>query len=186
MADFPVTGRTTLERHLVRNGVQPWRIPALIQSRGVLVNREGNAVAITGPALRLEDGDLVRVVDPPSAATTTALTRAATASARDYAFIPGTSPFDLQMANVLTARPQTLRINEPLIDSLRSFIASLGKAQATAPITTAGYQIPTRSTPSESPTASASTLVAIDRTTRETPRVGSFAPLRSPFPVAPP
>lgn len=134
MADFPVTGRTTLERHLVRNGVQPWRIPALIQSRGVLVNRAGTAVPITGPALRLEDGDLVRVIEPPTAATTTALAREATASARDYAFIPGTSAFDLQMANVLTARPQTLRIKEALIDSLRGFIASLGKAQATAPI----------------------------------------------------
>ncbi|HET9664992.1 MAG TPA: hypothetical protein VFP00_12265 [Burkholderiales bacterium] len=134
MADFPVSYTTTLERHLIRNGIQPWRIPALISSRGVLARRGGSALPITGPAMQLEDGDAVRVVEPPSTATLTALAQAATAGARDYAFVPGTSPFDRQMANVLTARPQTIRVTEPTIDSLTSFIRSLGRAQATAPI----------------------------------------------------
>jgi hypothetical protein len=134
MPDFPVTNATTLERLLIHNGVQPWRLAALVSSRGLLVVRSGSSLAISGPAMSLQSGDIVRLIDPPSAATVTALSRAATANARDYAFIPGTTSYDLQMANVLRTRPHTIRVDQPTIDSLKAFIRSLAGAQATSPL----------------------------------------------------
>jgi hypothetical protein len=132
MADYLVESATTLERHLTRNGVQPWRVPVLVRTRGVIVLRDKAAVPISAADMRLKDGDWVRVVDPPTQATLNALAAAATADARDYAFVPGATPFDIRMASVLAARPRTMRITT--IDALSAFIRSLGRGDATAPI----------------------------------------------------
>lgn len=135
MADYTVDRATTLERFLVRQGVQAWRIPVLVANAGVRVVRERALVPLAGVGTRVESGDIVRVVDPPPAALATALQAAATANARDYAFVPGTSAFDLSMASLMDNRPKTIRISDALVDSLTSFIAALARnAAMTAPI----------------------------------------------------
>src|SRR5512135_892002 len=114
--NYPVDSATTLGRFLLREvKVQQWRIAYLIQCKGVRVYRDRTLVRVDGPDTRLKDGDFVQVDDPLSEACTKALAAIPAADYRDYAFVPGTSAFDKQMAGVLDNRPQTLRINNPLI-----------------------------------------------------------------------
>src|SRR3990172_4050571 len=90
--------------------------------------------------------------------------------------------------------PPAISIRLPAASPMRSPRCSPAavSAQATKPITTAGYQIPTRSTPRLNPTARASMLVATDRTISEAPRVGSrpaspaFSPATASWIIFPP
>jgi hypothetical protein len=129
--NYPVDSATTLGRFLLREvKIQQWRIPYLIQCKGVRVYRDRAFVRIDGPDTRLKDGDYVQVDDPLTEACTKALAAIPAADYRDCAFVPGTSPFDRQMAGVLDNRPQTIRIDNPLIDSLAGFIRALGNDTA--------------------------------------------------------
>jgi hypothetical protein len=134
--NFPVYSATTLGRFLLREvKLQQWRIPYLIQCKGVRVYRDRAFIKINGPDTRLKDGDFVQVDDPLSEACTKALAAIPAADYRDYAFVPGKTAFDLQMAGVLDNRPRTIRINNASIDSLAGFIRALGSETAiTSPI----------------------------------------------------
>ena len=129
--NFPVDSGTTLGRFLLREvKLQQWRIPYLIQCKGVRVYRDRALVQIDGPDTRLKDGDYVQVDDPLTEACTKALAAIPAADYRDYAFVPGTTAFDKQMAGLMDNRPQTIRISNPLIDSLAGFIRALGNDTA--------------------------------------------------------
>ncbi len=129
--NYPVDSATTLGRFLIREvKVQQWRIAYLIQCKGVRVYRDRTLVRVDGPDTRLKDGDFVQVDDPLSETCTKALAAIPAADYRDYAFVPGTSAFDKQMAGVLDNRPQTTLINNPMIDSLAGFIRALGNDTA--------------------------------------------------------
>lgn len=135
MADFQVDRATTLERFLQREGFQAWRVPVLVDHGGVQVFRDRSRIQLNGVATRLQDGDVVRVLDPLPQGVVTALQAAANANARDFGFVPGTSAFDRRMAGLVDHRPQTARITDPLVDSLSAFIRALGRnAAMTAPI----------------------------------------------------
>jgi hypothetical protein len=135
MADFTVDTGGTLESRLTRNGIQAWRAPVLIASNAVKVWRNKAFITVTGPTMKVESGDVIRIADPLPPGAIKALQAAADKNASDYAFVPGTSPFDLKMAGVLDNRPRTIRIKDPLVDSLKGFIAALSKNRAiTAPI----------------------------------------------------
>jgi hypothetical protein len=135
MADFQVPGSTRLDRFLRTQGIQPWRVPVFVSSGGVQVFRGGSLITLSGPETRLEQNDVVRVVDPPPQSVVTALQATANTAARDYAFVPGSSPFDRRMAGLMDHRPQTIRIDDPLVDSLSGFVRVLGHNPAiTAPI----------------------------------------------------
>lgn len=128
---YAVDGSTTLERFLRREvKLQQWRIPYLIDCKAVRVIRDKAFLPLKGPATRLKDGDVVLVEDPLPEACTKALAAIPAADYRDYAFVPGTSPFDVQMAHVLDNRTQTIRIADPLIDTLSGFIRALGNNTA--------------------------------------------------------
>jgi hypothetical protein len=129
--NYPVDSATTLGRFLLREvKIQQWRIDYLIRCKGVRVYRDRAPVLIDGPDTRLKDGDFVQVDDPLTEACTKALAAIPAADYRDYAFVPGTTKFDLQMAGLMDNRTQTTRINNPLIDSLAGFIRALGNDTA--------------------------------------------------------
>jgi len=135
MADFQVDASTRLDRFLRSQGFQPWRVPVLVSSGGVRVLRGGSVITLSGPETSLQQNDVVRVVEPAPQSVVTALQTAANTSARDYAFVPGTTAFDRRMAGLMDHRPQTIRIDDPLVDSLSGFIRALGRnAAVTAPI----------------------------------------------------
>lgn len=50
---------------------------------------------------------------------------------RDYAFVPGSTAFDQTYRELLQRRPQTILINDPLIDSIADFISDLGRRPLT-------------------------------------------------------
>lgn len=128
MSTFTVEHGLTLGPFLLRNGYQQWRIAPLITCGGVKVMRERTLVSVAGPTDRLKEGDVVVVADPPSDACQNALSKIPAADYRDYGFAPGTTAFDLQMANVVANRPQTIRITDPLVDSLAGFIRALASS----------------------------------------------------------
>lgn len=135
MADFQVDSSTRLDRFLRSQGFQPWRVPVLVSSGGVRVLRGGSLITLGGPETPLQQNDVVRIVDPPPQSVVTALQTAANTGARDYAFVPGTSAFDRRMAGLMDHRPQTTRLDDPLVDSLSGFVRALGRnAAITAPI----------------------------------------------------
>jgi hypothetical protein len=128
MANFTVTTASLLGSFLRQNGVQQWRIPVLTGCGGVRVIRDRAFIQLNGAETRLQQNDLVQIVDPLPDACAAALRRIPAADFRDYAFVPGTSPFDLKMAGVMDHRPQTIRINDPLIDSLAGFIRAFSSS----------------------------------------------------------
>jgi hypothetical protein len=76
---------------------------------------------------RVRAEDIVRVEDPTPPGCVNALAKESGVNSRDYAFVPGTSSFDITMAELLQARPLTVRINKG-IGSLTGFIRSLGSS----------------------------------------------------------
>jgi hypothetical protein len=135
LADYPVDRSTALDTFLRKQGIQEWRVAVLAANAGVRVYRSGNFIDVSGPTMRLLDGDTVRVVDPPPQNVVSALQAAANTSARDYAFVPGTTPFDKRMAGVMDHRTETIRIDDPLVVGLSDFIRALARdPKVTAPI----------------------------------------------------
>jgi hypothetical protein len=132
--DYQVDHSTTLDVFLGRQGVQAWRIPVLVANGGALVSRNGSFITLAGPTTRLLGRDTVRVVDPPPTAVVNALQSAANSGARDYAIVPGTSPFDVKMAGVMDHRPSTIRLASTVADSLAGFVRALRTDSITAPI----------------------------------------------------
>ncbi|MBI3897487.1 MAG: hypothetical protein HY308_04220 [Gammaproteobacteria bacterium] len=135
MADYIVDGTARLDRFLRQQDVQAWRIPILIAHDGVRVFRAGTAVTPISATTALEDGDTVRVVDPPPSSVTTALQQEADNNARDLAFVPGTSAYDRRMQQLMGVRTDTVLFSDTLVDSLRGFVRALGRSdQITHPI----------------------------------------------------
>ena len=135
MPDLKVESDTTLGRLLRNNKGQQWRIPILIKRGGVKAFRGGTPVPLKDDGTKLRAGDLVRLVDPVPKAYLDALQDEANNNSRDYAFVPGTSGFDIKMGKLTEARPETIRINDALIDNLTSFIRALeSSALITNPI----------------------------------------------------
>jgi hypothetical protein len=129
MANYPVSSGTTLDRFLLREvKVQQWRIPYLIRCNGVRVYRNQAWIQLNGPQTRLQDRDYVQLDDPLTDACKRALAAIPAADFRDYAFVPGTSSFELEMQGVMDHRPQTIRIQDPLVDNLAGFIAALANS----------------------------------------------------------
>jgi hypothetical protein len=122
---------STLGRFLLNKAdIQQWRIVYLIDCKAVRVLRDKALIPIKGPDTRLKEGDYVQVDDPLPEACTKALAAVPASDYRDYAFVPGTTPFDLQMAGLMDNRTETIRIKDPFVDSLASFIKSLGSSTA--------------------------------------------------------
>lgn len=135
MEDFLVDRPGALGRFLRRQGIQRWRVPILLQHGGVLVARRHTRVTRLAETTWLDEGDLVRMIEPLPPAVAAALARTATREARDLAFVPGTSSFDEQLKNVMRHRPATVLFADAAVTSLRGFIAALGRSdQVTHPI----------------------------------------------------
>jgi hypothetical protein len=121
--DLTVERGSGLDLFLRMHGVQPWRIPVLLDCGDVKVFRDGVEVPLRkGPTTHVDVDDTVRISDPPSAACQKALQQIVDTDSRDYAFVPGTSPFDLAMGSLTERRSRTIRINDPSVHTLQQFV----------------------------------------------------------------
>ena len=95
MPDFLVKFDTSLDRLLLQNRVMQWRIPILINNGGVKVFQAGTKreLPLNGLKTRVSAGDTVRVVTPPPKPCADALQKEANSNFRDYAIVPGTTPY---------------------------------------------------------------------------------------------
>ncbi len=133
--DIHVKSETRLEQLLSENGVQLWRVPILAAKGGVKVFRGRKQLKLDDPKIPLKSGDTVRLVDPLPAACTEALQREANDNWRDYAIVPGGTKFDARMRTFLTARTNTILIQNPLMSTLQGFIQGLATSdEITNPI----------------------------------------------------
>jgi len=124
--DYPVERRRALEEFLRKEvGIQNWRIVHLIKCKAIRVKRDGSSLPLKGPDTRLQDGDTVQVDDPLPADCTKALEAVPAAEYRDYALVPGKTSFDKEMSGVMDNRPQTIRLQGVLVNSLADFIGAL-------------------------------------------------------------
>lgn len=130
MTDFVVDAPRGLESFLRRQGVQRWRIPILLAHGGVVVLRRGAALTAPARDTRLDEGDVVRVLEPPPAAAAAALAHAARHDAHDLAFVPGTTEFEETMRGLMRHRPRTALFDHALVDHLRGFVAALGRSDS--------------------------------------------------------
>lgn len=128
MADLTVDSNTSLGNFLRKNNIQQWRIPILVARQGVKVYRGGNSVPLKDDTTPIRSGDLVRLADPMPKACQDALRDEAKKNSRDYAFVPGATRFDVTMGKLIEARPLTIRVNDPLIKDLASFVRALQKS----------------------------------------------------------
>src|SRR2546425_10384827 len=100
MADLTVDSDTSLGQFLRKNKYQQWRIPILVNRGGVKAFRGSGVVPLKDDKTQLRSGDLVRLVDPVPKPYQQALQDEANKNSCDYAFIPGTSPFDVKMGKL--------------------------------------------------------------------------------------
>src|SRR5438094_797200 len=128
MSDLRVDSDTSLGQFLRKNKYQQWRIPILVNRRGVRVFRGSGIVPLKDDRTQLRSGDLVHLVDPVPKAYQQALQDEANKNSRDYAFIPGTSAYDVNIGKLNEARPGTIRTNDPLINNLTAFLHALEKS----------------------------------------------------------
>ncbi len=127
MADLEVDRGSGLDLFLRMHGVQPWRIPIYIDCGAIQVFRDGADLPLKkGPKTHVAPGDKVRIADPLSPACLKAIQKEVDANSRDYALVPGTSPFDKVMGKLVETRPETIRIKDPSIHTLAQFLKSLG------------------------------------------------------------
>jgi hypothetical protein len=115
-----------LIQFLREQGLQPWRIPILVACGGITLIRSGVTVPLNNATDRVLAKDIIRLADPTPQPCVNALAKEAGMNSRDYAFVPGSSPFEADMATLLEARPSTVRIRG--VDSLASFIRELGNS----------------------------------------------------------
>lgn len=129
MTDLVVDGSTRLDRFLRTRGVQAWRIPILLASGGIQAFRGRTVISPLAADTRLQGNDVVRLRDPPPASALAALQREADSNARDLAFVPGATAFDTMMQRLMQTRTATVLFADPLVDSLRGFVAALGRSE---------------------------------------------------------
>ncbi len=135
MPQWQIQQPSSLGHALRGQGVAQWKIPVLIDSGAIQVFRGNTQLTLRGEATHVRMYDLVRLLDPLPAAATAALQKAADSSCRDYALVTGTSPYDKEMARLLDARPETIRVKNPLLLDLARFVTALGTSrEATHPI----------------------------------------------------
>lgn len=125
MAEWTVLRDMPLERFLRQKKCQKWRIPILVRCGGVKVFHKGTEVRLKDEKTRLKAFDKVRLLEPTPERCLQALRKEAEKNSRDYAFVPGTGDYGKRMGKLMEARPETIRINHPLIDSLSDFISAL-------------------------------------------------------------
>lgn len=126
MKFFRVENPTELGRFLSsKANIQRWRVSYLIRCQGIRVNREKNFIRINGPEMRLRTGDNVLIEDPLPNICKRALSAPPAISFRDYAFSPGNTPYDINMARCLDNRPQTIRLHDLGTNSLEYFLKGL-------------------------------------------------------------
>jgi hypothetical protein len=129
VAEWQVQRGSPLDLFLRGQGVQQWRIPVLVTCGGVKVFR-GNAELPLDQKLEkthIKQFDRVRLVEPTPRPCAAALQREINTASRDYAMVPGTSPFDVAMGRLMQARPDTIRLMET---DLIAFLKSLGRSPA--------------------------------------------------------
>lgn len=126
MADFKVAHGTTLQFFMRTKGFQAWRIPILLDCGAIKVLRDGGEIALAkGIKTHLDPDDVVRLPDPLPKKCREAIQLEATTGSRDYAFVPGTTKYDLAMGKLMEQRPNTTRIKPPGITTLAQFIRAL-------------------------------------------------------------
>jgi hypothetical protein len=124
--DLIVDSDTRLDRFLRRNRIQMWRIPILVAKGGVKVFRgNGKEVPLKDAKTRVDANDRVRLISPLPSACVQALQKEANTNWRDYAIVPGSTPFDKQLAKFVQARDKTTLIKDPSMLNLRGFFDGL-------------------------------------------------------------
>ncbi len=126
MPDWDVDENTKLERFLRRKKVQVWRIPILVKHGGIKVVRKGKEVRINNAQADVFDKDKVTLFTPPPPKCAKALQQEADSNWRDYAIVPGTTPFDLRIAKVLDAQKTTVVLKSAALASIQAFIEGIG------------------------------------------------------------
>jgi len=90
----------------------------------VKVFRNGTDLKPEDETVRLKAQDKVRLITPAPPACRKALQAEADTNWRDYAIVPGTTPFDKRMAKVIDARPRTIRIMPPPVSRRIAYSAT--------------------------------------------------------------
>ncbi len=135
MPRWQVHRPSSLQHFLRGQKLQEWRIAVLIDNGGIKVFRLNTQIALNGPRTHLKQFDQVELLDPLPASCLAALAKQAKTASRDYALVPGKTPYDLEMAKLLETRPQTIRIKDPLLFDLARFLPGLGTStEVTHPI----------------------------------------------------
>ena len=120
-----------LDTFLRRKQMQSWRIPVMIDCGAIKVFSEGRELPLKkGPKTHVDGGDKIRIEDPLSKQCQEALQQKVDTEARDYAWVPGTSPFDKAMGKLIEARPRTIRMQvfpgDPIDeDAVRALVEEL-------------------------------------------------------------
>ena len=110
MIEYEVDRPMALDTFLRRKQMQSWRIPVMIDCGAIKVFSEGRELPLKkGPKTHVDGGDKIRIEDPLSKQCQEALQQKVDTEARDYAWVPGTSPFDKAMGKLIEARPRTIR-----------------------------------------------------------------------------
>jgi len=131
MADFVVTESAELAEFLNDEAsLQPWRIPLLIANQAITVTRGGKTLTGLQPSTPLVKDDKVSLVSPLP--TLVPALVPPLADFRDYCFVPGTDAVSVLLANLMSARPQSVRISS--MTDLKRFIAALSGTEITNPI----------------------------------------------------
>ena len=138
MPDWRIQKPSSLRHALRGRGLIEWQIPVLIDSGAIQLFRGNTQIQLTkGPLTHVGQFDVVRLLDPLPKAATTALQKAADTTGRDYAVVPGVgrTKYDDELAKLLDARPETIRIKDTLLFDLARFVKELGTSvEATNPI----------------------------------------------------
>jgi hypothetical protein len=132
MPDFAVAKPAVLGPFLLDRGVQPWRVPVLVQCGGITATRLGEPLdlRVDGPGTALRANDVVRVQDRLSASCVSALGMVASKEGQDYAMLGPPSRRDdhiPRLGRLLRARPGTVLLGAA---SLEEFVQQLGDSAA--------------------------------------------------------
>lgn len=137
LPDLTVDSDTRLDSFLLRHRTQPWRVPLLVAYGGVRVFRGkgGGEVRLNDAQTPLKANDTVRLVTPLPSACATALQKEANTNWRDYAIVPGTTPFDDRLRKFIKVRTNTVLIKDVSMFSLAGFLDGIAtSAEITHPI----------------------------------------------------
>jgi hypothetical protein len=133
--DIAVKSDTHLDKLLRDNGVQLWRIPILVVNGGVKVFRGKGQVKPDNAQMQLKAGDVVRLIVPLPKACAQALQREANDNWRDYAIVPGDTPYDARLRKFIQARTNTILLKDRQMFTLQGFVRGLASSdEITNPI----------------------------------------------------